>query len=181
MVPEGIFRTAALIVFICVAALAQTEWPQEPSNFRGVPFGATQRDARRALHLSVLDCSGVRCSDVRFMLGHVVLRNDLFFHDGKFVQAVLNFASSDFDYLREVFIQRYGDPMTTEHRDMKRATGAERENETLEWRGSKAVVILARYAAGEPLTGYALVTERHWADELQRMAEQQQRDAARKF
>jgi hypothetical protein len=175
------FRAVALLLFTAIPAVAQTEWPQEPSDFRGVPFGATQREVRRLLGISSFDCDRLRCADPRFVLGHVATQNDLFFQDGRFVQSVLNFRSADFDYLRDLFVQRYGSPMKTERHVMTSSAGAERENETLEWRGAKAVVVIARYAAGDALNGYALVTERSWADELERLGEQQKREAARKF
>src|SRR5262245_44036184 len=47
----------------------------------------------------------------------------------------LSFESNDYETLKEIFIERYGKPTSSQHEPYKTQGGAESTNETLMWKG----------------------------------------------
>lgn len=106
---------AALSVFLGSIALAQKAqpWKQEPDSFRDVPFGSTEAETNQKLadELSCFDVGpyGRTCSG-GFSIGDVGIKNSFWFDGDHLAHVSIQFDSHNYDYLKDVFIQKYGPP-----------------------------------------------------------------------
>jgi hypothetical protein len=99
------------------AAASAVHWPLEPKDFRGVPFGASLKQTEKILRLY---CSSDKrtkigvCLDRYFAIGPVTTQNVFEFDADRLVRIRLSFPSSSFATLRDIFIERYGQPSATQ-------------------------------------------------------------------
>lgn len=114
------------------------------------------------------------CSVMVAEIGPVMTKQTFTFHDDRFVQVELTFSSARFETLRDIFVERYGPPVSETTETVKTKAGASFENTVLLWTGEKVDVELRRYG-GTIDSGAALVADRTWLD-----AEAKRRDAEKK-
>lgn len=175
----------ALILLLAAPYLYAQEWSQEPTAFRKVPFGANEAAVR--MQLGTKECfpgneAGERlCSgDGSQTIGDVATGETYLLRRDAFTAAHIKFDSDDYEYLRDVFTQRYGDPHDRATATVKTLTGVTLQNETLKWRGQNAVVILSHYS-DKVTTGTAVVATREWYDSFSGAEQEKKRKAARSF
>ncbi|MEA2464615.1 MAG: hypothetical protein QOJ98_2362, partial [Acidobacteriota bacterium] len=133
-------RYLTTILMLCsLPAVAQT-WTQEPAAFRKVPFGANEAAVRMAFEpescFPAAQTGERRCSDgPPRNIGPVTTNETYVLANDSFVAAQLRFASGDYGYLHDVFVEKYGEPHDRETGIVTNLAGATFENETLTWLG----------------------------------------------
>jgi hypothetical protein len=178
---NGRLRYALMLAMVLVAfpALAFNE----PDSFRGVPWGATLEETKAALDkaweatspgvrdISKPDCLGNSYCWMRAVVGRVAGTAGFHFHEGKFVMGNLSFPSSRYVEIREIFVERYGQPTSTSEEVVKNKMGASFTNEYLRWRGEKVSITLRRYTDKLDTGRGTLVTK----EEEERLAKQREK------
>ncbi len=177
------FWTACSLV--ALAAFGSEKWPNEPKDFRGVPFGATEKEAVAKLGVNSRNCSangGDRrtCFVPRQTIGEVSTEEVYEFASDKLVNVIVGFHSDQFSYLRDVFVKKYGEPTKVEKTPVKTNAGAEFENEELVWIGDSKVVSLRRYS-GTITDGMATIADRAWSEARMKEVEEAKKKAAKSF
>lgn len=178
-------RLARYLAFLVLfaAPVGADDWPLEPKDFRGVPFGASLKQTEKALRLH---CSSDKrtkvgvCLDRYFAIGPVMTQNVFEFDADRLVRVRLSFPSSSFATLRDIFIERYGQPTATETQPVRTNAGVEYQNETLIWTGTAIEVRLQKYA-GTVAEGEAFLVDQVWLAAQIKAAEEQKKKAATTF
>lgn len=178
-------RVTLLCAFFLTSSLIAQQWPQEPSAFRSIPFGANEAAIQMSLNAPRClpgSAAGERlCRDTRSRaIGDVSTEESYLLADDAFVAAYVTFQSTDYEYVRDVFKARYGEPHSVSTSTVKTMAGATFENDSLSWRGAAGVVTLTHYS-DKVTEGRALICTRGWYDKLTADAAEAKRKAARSF
>lgn len=176
-------RTLILAAVLLVALQADTSdtWPLEPKDFRGVAFpGASKDEVMKKLSIDRRFCRATSCLDQRFALGDVSITTLFDFKDDRLTQIYLQFRSSGFDAVKEIFTERYGPPTRVEDTPVRTKAGVEYENQTVVWLGDAVEIHLVRYG-GNIDEGSVLFYDRAWMAEQAKAAEEAKRKAAASF
>jgi hypothetical protein len=164
---------------------------KEPDDFRGVPWGATEKALRDKLgEASAHGFEGCqtyspedRWLGNRYCLGAFPLAGIpvdavYSFRANRFVRVNLTFPAQDFDRLAAIFVERYGPPTSSTRERYKTKGGAEAVNEILKWSGPRIAISLERY--GSRITnGSARIVTRSELEESARLHAEQTKGAAK--
>lgn len=158
-------------------------WPQEPTDFRKVPFGSSPSELE-----ATLKAASCRTLNGRFgciyqgTIGDVST-SEIYLFDAtktKMERVLITFPSDKYSFVRDVFVERYGQPLTSKVEPYKTRGGAEFENEALAWLGEAMLVTLDRYGSNLK-DGFAMVASRAAIDASDKAAEEKKKKAARSF
>jgi hypothetical protein len=158
--PGGILhrRYGRFPVIVCCGLLLQSTivfaqmegWAREPTSFAGVPF-----DSSRAEALAKVKPGGSVSPGWEGMMFSALdlglsepLRLRWSFEKDKFAGVVSNNFSSglgDFEKLRAILIEQYGQPTSTQVETVQNLAGAKFQNEILRWRGKTVAIMLMKY------------------------------------
>ena len=169
-------RTIVVISVLIVLGLVSGALAfNEPEGFRGVPWGT--------LHGSVSaqipemnecdrgawvdgDCHGT----VR--IGGVVTSVIMLFSPSSGFEAVwLSFDPREFVIMKQIFVERYGQPTEERNEEIQTSTGARYQNTVLKWSGNKVVIQLERYGSQITASFASLQTRARYERELERLRE----------
>lgn len=126
---------------------APSQWEKEPSDFRGVKFGASMADAKEILKGSELICLKDSCRSILRLGDKVNVTTYLRFDADRFLWVGWSFSSNDWEFVRDVLIERYGIPLERTQEPVKTRAGVELMNETLRWYGNRIFVSSNRYGS----------------------------------
>jgi hypothetical protein len=143
-----------VLVLSILAAAPAFAW-DEPSGFRGVPWGASVETVKEKIP-EVSCYESVACSG-DLWVGTVKTYTRLLLREGGLDAVIVAFPADDFNIIKPIFIERYGQPTSRSTPEVQNKAGARFENEVLLWAGKKVQVTLRRY--GDSLT-YGLGTIR---------------------
>ena len=124
-------------------------WNQQPDSFRGIPWGATEKEAKKITNLGTCLSSRTKernCS-LMFKLGSVEMEAFLSFQATGFVSVSGSFDSSSYQTVKSAFIEKYGTPTTTQTKTVQNRMNAQFEQEQMEWSGSAAHIVLSRFGS----------------------------------
>ena len=159
----------SVLLFVCTAGAADSpapDWPQEPKEFRGIPFGASEKDVSSKLKLGAEACLALeeqRSCIHHTAIGDVKAMEIYQFEEDRLVQVFLSFKAAQYSTLRDEFVKLYGKPTETWTEPYETAGGGKHETEILEWHGDKMVVHVEQF--GPSLQeGIAVVATREWFD-----------------
>lgn len=144
---------AAGLVLVSASALSQ--WQQEPTSVMGIELGGTQQSIPKcppgnAALLSQTTCVELSSIEpkigtlwglpVKFVLGG----GDVFFVDQRVAQIAIKVRHSD-DYarLRQILIERYGQPHKVESLVVTANSGAVVTSEETSWSGDRVFILLS--------------------------------------
>jgi hypothetical protein len=145
-------------------------WTQEPAGYRGIAWGGSVEDARKAMD----DGRGVTCTcgpaasrfarSCKFKaegdpakapefrtcfssmdVGSVRVQDILHFENEKFADAYMVFRSDQFAAMHDVFVEKYGPPTATEEHEITTRAGGKFMNTSLTWTGPRVTIRLERY------------------------------------
>jgi hypothetical protein len=155
----------ALVVLLVVVLSAPALAWDEPSDFRGVPWGASVETVKEKI--PEMSCyESVACSG-DLWVGTVKTYTRLLLRDGGLDAVIVAFPASDFATIKPIFIERYGQPTSTSTPEFQTKAGTRFENEVLLWVGKKVHVSLRRY--GDSLTfGTGRIHTKAGLDEVER-------------
>jgi hypothetical protein len=146
----------SLLLFFLVSALPAfaTTWPKEPAHFEGLKFGeATEADLKA--RLKVTDCRyteniwnmPLRWCESSVSVGELSIRTVFVFHEGRLrLVGLRDLPTERFEYIRDAFIARYGQPTATEKTPAKTKSGREYVNEEVKWRGKAVQIRVSRHS-----------------------------------
>jgi hypothetical protein len=189
-------RATLAVLLVASAAIGQEKpksvgWSKEPASYRGIPWGGSIDDARREVGAS----EGCLCADeedlrdarfckflpepdpkkeprfrsCRASLGvaDISVKDLLHFENEKFVGADMTFDVDEFEQMKDIFIEKYGQPSSTENTEVSNRMGAKFTNTELVWRGEKVTVRLERFGSDLTKSGASIVL----TDYMQRRAD----------
>ena len=81
------------------------------------------------------------------MVGEIRAFTLLIFDSGGMDAVSLTFPTKHFPLMREIFIERYGDPSTRNKTTVQNRMGAHFENEVLNWYGERVQIELEQYGS----------------------------------
>jgi hypothetical protein len=178
--PEPLHRVAAVLLLLWLAPLnaSAADWPNEPTGYRRLPFGAGDAAAKMMLN-NINRCTSdqgagiLTCTDTlkSFVIGHVRIGERLLFPNGQFSAAFLEFSSDQYPFMRRVFIEKYGQPTRTRSSNFMTKGGGVFENETLEWEGTNVVVILERFGDSVDNSNATIATNEFFRGQAEREKE----------
>lgn len=139
-------------------------WEKEPTGFHGLDFGMPWKDAGDAVKkasrktpvardgLGTAYCDkdksgskGEFCFE-KFLIGTAPVDALYKFEGGGLSSVYVGFSSRDYAFLKDVLVQKYGQPTSAEEVPVKTRMGVDYTNEILEWRGGKVWCSLRKYA-----------------------------------
>lgn len=130
-------------------AFAQPEgWAREPTSFAGVLFGSSRAEVLAKLKPGGVELLGEEMYS-RLDLGLTTPLNlHWSFKKDKFTDVTSSsFHSSrgDFETVRAIFIEQYGQPVSTQVETVQNRAGAKFQNQILRWRGKTVAIMLMKY------------------------------------
>lgn len=176
--------SAVVVALVMTSALRGQEnagpaWPKEPTDFRGVAFGLSQKEARALL--KELSCfSKDACTASLNLGGEVHVTNYFLFEHDKLVWVGWDFPSEKWEFIRDVLVQRYGEPMTRKQEPIQTRAGVEHLNEELGWIGERVVITADRYS-GKVTEGGVFIAEKAWYEKKNADTEEAKKKAATSF
>lgn len=126
-------------------------WNQEPTSFRGVNFGMTSDEAKAKETWFATECPSLIadkfCSSVH-MIGNIKVTSNLIF-EPKLTSVLVEFAPEDFEMMKTIFIEKYGQPHMDTYEAKKVDGSTEAQNEIVMWAGKEVSVRLEKYFGNE--------------------------------
>lgn len=180
---------------------APAVWEQEPTAYRGIPWGAEPRAAADSIEKGKSPISGKcfcavghECPPTKAIdpppaqrhcfseisVAGVTLNETWTFTVDHFAGVSMRFDSDNYDRMRAMFVQRYGPPTTTEHTPFKTRGGLEATNEELSWDGPIAAVRLTHFG-GKITEGRASVVTKALLDEFSKEQKEREAEGAKVF
>jgi hypothetical protein len=125
-----------------VRAQTQTPWPQEPTGFRGVPFGASAKDL--SAKVPVEGCHDGRLCSIwcssKFTIAGQTGRAEVIFIWWEFAGVAFHFAPDALESLKKFAVANYGPPHAS---GSTLGLGLQlTAQEVLRWDGKKVTVML---------------------------------------
>ena len=161
---------AALSVLLAVLAMPANAsgpaWPQEPKEFRGMAFGATEKEVASKLKLEAWACleiEGQRACLHHGSLGDVKVSEIYTFDDDRFVQVHISFKPPQYQLFRDQFLERYGKAHETWTEPFETVGGGDHTNEIHVWSGDKMVVQMEKFGPSTQ-ESIAILATREWYD-----------------
>jgi hypothetical protein len=147
----------AAVLLLCFSAAAAEstlpKWEKEPTTYRGVTFGASFETVQKTLKdagqpVALFPKAGekypVLSSALKF--DDVILINYFYFDaDGKLTHVGMTFNPKDYDFVKSVFIEKYGEPTITLPSQVRNLTGAVLPNEEIAWIGQNLSAHFQKY------------------------------------
>ncbi len=184
---------AAVPVLLVLGLVSGALAFNEPEDFRGVRWGASEDQLRKTLggptsagrdidlcytipleHRQLGDraCTG------RVILSDITVQAIYSFRADHFVSVVVNYAPKDFDRIAAVFLERYGAPTSEERPPFKSLDGLTATDQILRWGGPRIAIVLRRYA-GMITEGLGSIATQDEVRESNRIFREQTKGAAR--
>lgn len=78
-------------------------------------------------------------------MGSVEATSNFVFAEGKLVQVIVSYYPSEYEYVRSVFVEKYGPPTATTKVPVRTKAGVEYGNDTTIWRFPNITIEMHRY------------------------------------
>jgi hypothetical protein len=162
----------AVLAVLFAAALStpanasEPAWTQEPREFRGIAFGATEREVASQLKLDAVACleiEGQRTCLHHGALGDVRVSEIYTFEDDKFVQVHISFKPDRHPLLIGQFVKEYGKAGETWTEPFEAIGGGEHTNEIHVWNGDNMVIQVEKFGPSL-VESSAVIATRAWYD-----------------
>jgi hypothetical protein len=162
-------------------------WAKEPDSFRGVHWGAPEKEFQELFAGKAIVCQKApddQYGDWRCLTGFPIagtsVGNNFVFRSDRLVTVALLFKEEQYQQVRDVLIERYGPPTERGSTAFQNRMGASFENEDLIWRGSLIQLTLDKYFENVD-QGIALFRTLEDLEAQKKKAEQQRKADAIKF
>lgn len=164
---KALLATALLSLALAAHAAAASQWPGEPKEYRGLPFGTSEKEVASKLDLDAavacLAIEGQRSCIHHTTIGEAKVVEVYQFEGDGLVQVHISFKSAAYEQVRDLFVERYGKPGETSHEPFETVGGRSAMNEFLEWRGGKLILQMEKF--GPSLhESLAVIATRDWYD-----------------
>lgn len=169
------------VVMLLTFANEASAW-NEPSGFKGVPFGSSEETLKGKIQIT--GCHNLRMPifperfcDARLEIGGVAVEATFSFRSDTLVGINLTFDSQNFSTMEDIFIERYGTPTSQADNQVQTMGGATHVNRTDVWDGSLVHVTLVRYANKITQSLASLITKAEAKKMLDRSDEEKKKAA----
>ena len=144
-------RHAILAFWLASGILfADSIWTKEPADFKGVPFNASESQARQTIHFEfchdIPEGKRVCVYRIEVTEHYAIVCYFVFSHD-RLETISGQFPSQYYEDVRKLFVDKYGDPMTNRQSTVQAHAGGTYEQEELLWQGQKVSLLLSRFGA----------------------------------
>jgi hypothetical protein len=157
-----------LSLFASAADPQPAAWPEEPKDYRGLPFGATEQEVSSKLKLDLeVSCQTIdeRRSCIHHgTIGDVRAMEIYQFDEDQLVQVDILFKPDRYSALRDVFVERYGEPTETWTEPFETVGGGDHTTEISEWRGDRMFVQIVQFGSSLQESA-AVITTREWYEQ----------------
>jgi hypothetical protein len=138
-----------ICVLACAGLMAQTQWAKEPTSFLGVPFDSNLHDASVIVVFGTCyEKKNDKDCDLQYYLTPERFTNFHFrFHNDRFVFVSGEFINDDYQQVKDLFVERYGKPMSSNDGRVQGDGGGVFRNDTLYWTGRKMFLSLSKYGS----------------------------------
>jgi hypothetical protein len=100
-----------------------------------------------SFHCNDLPVLGVKIRSCQARLGTVSFGDRFTFYEGRFVMVTSSFDADRYPQMREVFVEKYGQPHLTQSATVQNKMGAQFAQETLHWEGPRIAITLEHYGS----------------------------------
>ena len=166
---DGVYAALSMLVLALSmpANAPEPPWPQEPKEFRGLSFGATEKEVASKLKLD----AAVMCLEIEEQrtclhhgtLGDVKVSEIYTFEEDRLVQVHISFKPPQYLLLRDQFLERYGQAHETFTEPFETVGGGNHTNEIHVWSGDKMVIQLEKFGPSIH-ESIAVIATREWYD-----------------
>lgn len=150
------------------ASASEPAWPQEPKEFRGLSFGATEREVSSKLKLDpAIACLAIeeqRTCIHHGSLGDVKTSEIYTFDEDRLVQIHISFKPHQHPLLRDLFVERYGKAADTWTEPFETVGGGDHTNEIHVWNGDNVVIQIEKFGPSTQ-ESTAVIATREWYDQ----------------
>ncbi len=183
--------------------MKEQAWPLEPDGYRGLTWNDPLKNAGAILEREdkcmctyndgrVRSCSSdplvtngypeprLRSCESSLEVGGVEVKDRLDFIRDRFLAAHMTFASSDYETIRDVFVEKYGKPASVSEEPVQNRMGATFKNEHTLWHGLAMSIYLSRYEDTVNEGGAFLSTHR-FGKEMDALKDEEKKKAAKSF
>ena len=161
---------AALSILLLALSMpvnaSEPAWTQQPKEFRGLAFGATEAEVASKLKLESYMCLAIeeqRTCLHHGSLGDVKVSEIYTFDEDHLVQVHISFKPAQYLLLRDQFLERYGKAPETWTEPFETVGGGDHTNEIHVWTGDKMVIQLEKFGPSTQ-EGRAVIATREWFD-----------------
>lgn len=184
------------------APTTRKAWVNEPDGYRGLKWGASVGAAAEVLDSAEMclciygtDDNSVckpkpekdpekipsrRVCFTTFDVGPVKVKDQITFVNDALAAVSMTFDTDDYERIRAIFIEKYGEPASREASEVHNRMGAAFQQEELDWKGQTVVVSLSRF--GSKLTqGAAYITTSVYRDLIIAETEAEKKNATKAF
>ena len=163
-------RALSMMIILACAVCGFTQdkaWPQEPTSFRSVPFGASEKEAGKIVKTGLcFNATGDRGCSADFELAGIAIHTIMIFRADQFTSVQGKFPSDSYSTLRQVFVEKYGIPSDTKQSTIQNRAGAKFSQESLIWDGPKIRLQISHYGDTVTEGEFSLVTQKMRAEIL---------------
>jgi hypothetical protein len=142
------WRLIALLFLGIFPASSVLAW-NEPTGFRDIPWGTKPEVVRQRFpDFTCKRGEKVIIQNVclgKLMIGDIHVSTLLGFDTGGLDLVQLFFDSKDYPAMKETFLARYGATTSQKKTLIRNRLGVEFDNDILEWRGARVVIVLEQY------------------------------------
>jgi hypothetical protein len=177
-----------LLVTLCFAGPLLADDPKPGASYREIPWGTPVIEAMRILEakdqsmtcppepasLDTFDCGGA------VLIGNTLARNTFVFEGGKLSGALITFESTDYAFLKLVFVEKFGTPAIAEKAVIQNLAGAVLSTDALMWPLPEAKVVLLE-RAGSMTKGVAVLGPKEWFERFTKTQKDQAKKAVGDF
>ena len=148
------------------SAPAGSDASKRPSGFRDIVWGTSEAEVKKALNLDgdydCMDLQGERHCSTYFEIGDVHVTAFLKFYNDRFGQILMWFPSDHFDFVKEVFIDKYGKPTSSRVTEVRTRMNVPYVNFISTWRWADVDIYFEKYGP-DIEQGFASVTTREYS------------------
>lgn len=137
------------VVTLLTFAYEASAW-NEPSGFKGVPFGSSEETLKEKIRATCSNLSKPplpeRSCSASLEIGGVAVLATFTLRSGALVGISLKFDSQNFNTIEDIFIERYGTPTAQEDNQVQTRMGATLVNRRDVWDGKLVYITLGRFS-----------------------------------
>ena len=163
---RGIFVSLCLFWSLVVCAQTpsapKTKWNQEPTAFRGIPWGTSEKEAKKLVPM--VFCNTSQCI-APFSLGSVNVSTYLSFIKDRFVAVTASFKADGYETVKMAFMDKYGPPTSTANSTVQNRLNATLQQEELKWDGKTVYIELRRLGTDLTQGTFVIETQEYRATE----------------
>jgi hypothetical protein len=160
---------------------------REPKAFRNVRWGATKAEAAAIIHFGESSCTdmsdfhpGETWCGSDFLMGNITATSNFVFVKDKLVQVIVSYYPSEFEYVKSVFVEKYGRPSSAAVVPIRTKAGVPYDNDMAVWKFPAVTIEMHRYGTTVE-RGATYFTLNSWIEEEKQRETESKKKAITSF